>query len=299
MRICQNLITDYHSANFTEDETAWQPLPVVYNNGDEAREGNYIYKYAGISGTNSTIAPSPTSTSWLKTRASNYYAMLGDRTNQQTTTSGNLIIEIDVFNYDTLSLLNLTGTRIDIEVTDLNSMTVVYTDSKDLLNRSFYIDAYSHYFGEYNYFDRYYNDMIPLLGNARIRIEVVALSGSAGIGRLICGQSYYLGDTLFGLSKSLQSYSRVLLDEFGTPTLTESQNAVFNTNAIIKIASARIIDIEQKRKQLDFVPILFIGDESTDSPFENLLSYGLWEDATPTLQKPKVSELSMTIKELL
>lgn len=299
MKICENLITDYFSANFTEDEPLWDVNKVDgYNNGDEAREEHYIYKYAGISGTNTLTLPSLNPDKWLKTRASNYYAMLGDRTDEQTTTSGNLIIEIDISNYDTLTLLNMTGTQIDIEVTDLDTMDIVYTDSKNLQDTTEIIDAYTHYFSPFVYVKSYYNNMIPLVGNARIKIEITALSGTAGIGRLVCGQSYYVGDTLFGTSQNLESYSRIEFDEFGTATLVP-RSAVYNSSHSIRIPSSKVDALKEKRKSLDAIPILFIGNEEIDSRLGNLLSYGLWQNADMLISRPTFSDMSMTIKELL
>lgn len=294
MKICENLITDYLSANFTEDEPLWL-VASTYNNGDEARDGHYIYKYAGVDGTNTTTSPILNPLSWYKTKTSNYYAMLGDRTSEQTTTTGDLIIEIQGFNYDTISLLNLSGTDVLIEVID--NGIVVFTDTKNLINTNDIIDAYTHYFGPYEYSESYYQ-LLPILGNVTIRITVYALNGFASIGRLVCGQSYEIGLSLFGASQSLESYSVTETDEFGTTTLTPRE-AVYNSSFEVLIPSQKTEALKRKRKNLDAIPILFIGDEAEDSTFGNLLSYGLWESADILLSKPMTSEMNITIKELL
>lgn len=297
MRILKNLITDYYYANFTEDETEWTSGS-LYDNADEVRDGHYIYKYARVDGTNTATSPSLNPLSWYKSATSNYFSMLGDRTSEKTTVSGNLIVEIDISNYDTLSLLRVTGTQVDIQVTDLDTSLVVYTDSKTLANTEDIIDAYSHYFSDFEYFGSYYNNQIPLVGNARIRIEITSLDGISEIGRLVCGKSYNVGVTLFGTTETLESYSNIETDEFGTTTLVP-RNAVYNSSHSIRIPSSKIPTLKRKRKELDAIPVLFIGDEELNSKFENLLSYGLWENADITIQRASFSDMDLTIKELI
>lgn len=296
MRICQNLITDYLSANFTEDETAWSGSPTVYSNGDEARDDHYIYKYAGIDGTNSTLSPENEPTLWLKTRASNYYAMLGDKTSQQTTVSGDLEITIESENYDTLALLNMTGSQVDIEMRNSDN-DIVFTESYSLNNNIDIVDAYSYYFSPFEFFTSYYTQ-IPILPNSTIKITITASSGTSAIGRLVCGQSYQIGDSLYGTTFSLESYSKTEFDEFGTANIIPRE-AVYNSSYLVRIPSTNIPRLQRKRKSLDAIPILFIGDESEDSVYENLLSYGLWQGADMVLSAPTFSELNHTIKELL
>jgi len=296
MRLCRNLITDYLTANFTEDEPVWTGDPTVYNNGDEAREDHIIYKYAGISGTNTATTPSLNPEDWLEYKTSNYYAMLGERTIDQTITSGDLIIEITSQNYDTLSLLNVVGSQIDIEMKDSMS-NIVFTDSYDLNNNIEIVDAYSYYFNPFEFFTGYYTQ-IPIYPNSTIKITITAASGTAAIGRLVCGQGYGLGINLYGATFSLESFSRTDFDEFGSATLIHRE-AVYNSQYVVVIPSVNVPRLQRKRKELDAIPILFIGDESEESDYENLLSYGLWQGADMLLRNPVNSELNLTIKELL
>lgn len=295
MRILENLITDYVSSNFTESETLWIS-GTLYNNADEVRDGHYIYTYAGLNGTNTATKPSLNPNSWLKTRTTNYYAMLGDRTDEQTTVTGDLIFTIESNNYDIISLLNISGSNVLIQVYDEDE-NLVYTDSKSLNNTRDITDAYLYYFSPFVYFGTYYNNEIPLI-EGTIKVTVSSLNGSAGVGRLVSGQSFTVGDTLFGSSQSLESYSRIETDEFGTTTLVP-RASVYNSSHSLRILSQRSEEIKRKRKSLDAIPVLFIGDEDIDSKFENLLSYGLWQTADIVISRPNYSDMSVTVKELL
>jgi len=301
VKICENQTTEYHSANFTEHETAWTPAPTTFDNGDEIREGHYIYKYAGVSGTNTTDAPFDGSTDWLIQRATNYYAMLDSRpeskTKTQTTNPDAIIIEMDLNNYDTIALLNLDAISVRIEITDLNTNTAVYDETFDLNDSDKIVDALSYYFSPFSFKKTVY-ETIPLYGNARAKIWINKPLSEAKCGRLVLGQSYDLGISLFNINSTLESYSTTTFDQFGTPTL-RPRDAVYNSTYTILLPSERTENIKRTRKRLDAVPILFIGDENDSSKYENLLSYGLWQTATMRLKNPVKTEMSLSTKELI
>lgn len=296
MKICKNEITDYSSANFTEDEPEWL-VGNLYNVGDEARDDHYIYKYAGVDNTNTATKPSLNPIQWKQNRTSNYYAMLGDKTNEQTIVNGDLEIEIEIENYDTIGLLNITGSGVAIEMTDNATSTIVFTDTFDLQNNQDIIDAYTHYFSPFDFFNTYYANL-PLFNDATLKITISSLSGQSAIGRLVSGQSYAVGSTLFGANQTLQSYSGTTTDQFGSSSLQQT-GSVFNASYGLSVPSEKVGNLKRKRKELNGVPVLFIADEEEDSTFENLLSYGLWEKADILLESPSFSSMDMTIKELL
>lgn len=300
MKICENVITAYQSANFTEDETAWTS-GAVFNNGDEIREGNFIYKYAGIDGTNSDVAPFDGSIDWLLQRPSNYYAMLDSRpesrTSDQTVVADEIIVSIDLNNVDTIVLLNLDATTVNISIEDLNTSTIVYDMDFDLNDSTEIVDALSYYFSPFVFKQTVYAST-PLYGNARATITITKTGDFAKCGRLFAGQSYDLGITLFNVTQNLESYSIRQVDEFGTPTL-RTRGSVYNSRFNILAPASRTENLKRKRKELDAIPILFIGDESESSIFENMLSYGLWEDATMQITNPVKTQMNLSVKELL
>ncbi|MDQ7061566.1 MAG: hypothetical protein Q9M43_10730 [Sulfurimonas sp.] len=62
-----------------------------------------------------------------KIRPTNYFAMLDNETQTQTENAESIVITIDTSNFDTLSLLGLFATDIEITLTDNTSSQVVYT----------------------------------------------------------------------------------------------------------------------------------------------------------------------------
>lgn len=291
MKITENKVTDYSSANFTENETLWSATPTVYDNGDTARFGHIIYKYAGISGTNSESDPSIDTNDWLEFKTSNYYAMLGERTKDQTINPNSIIIEIAINRFDVIALLNIEATSVQVEVLGESFNTTIDTQFREVFN-------YTAFFFEPFIFEKNVFVPIPFYGNATARITVNNIGGDAKVGRLVAGRSLDLGLSLFGASFDLESYSRIDTDEFGTTTLIH-RDAVYNGSYDIQIPSQNIERLKIERKRLDAIPILFIGDDSENSVFQNLLSYGTWQGANMTLQNPTFSNMNLTIKELL
>ena len=297
MKICKNEITDYTYANFTEDETLWT-LASLYNNGDTARDGHYIYKYAGTTQTNSTVSPSNDPLLWLVYKSSNYYAMLGDRTSEQTEVNDEIIVEIELNRYDTLALLNLDAYSVTIQYIDNDTDLQIGDDIVyDLANRDVY-NFTTFFFAPFVYKNSFYISP-PYFTNTRARITIEKTGSIAKCGRLVSGRNIDIGDALFkGVSLEKQSYSSIETDEFGTTTLIK-RAAIFNSSYSIKTFTQNVPYIQKLSTTYDATPILFIGDPESDSKLENLLTYGLWETSTIELNGAYKTDMNLTIKKLL
>lgn len=290
MKICKNEITDYSSANFTEDEPEWL-VGNLYNVGDEARDDHYIYKYAGVDNTNTATKPSLNPIQWKQNRTSNYYAMFGDKTNEQTENPDEIIIEIESSTADVLALLNVDADTIRVEILGTD-----YDETIDMTQRAV-SDWSSFWFAPFLLRKNVYLEIGYRL-NVTIKITATKTGGIAKIGRLVNGTGIYLGDSLFGTSFDLQTYTGETTDQFGAKT-DNVTGSVFNGAYPISLPSQNVEIVKQYRKDFDNIPILFIGDEQEESVFRNLLSYGKWQKAGITLQDPSYSSMELTIKELL
>jgi hypothetical protein len=302
MTICENKIGSYLSVNVTEDEVLWD-VNSTYNNGDEARDNNYIYKYAGIDGYNSTLSPENERDIWIIDRPTNYWSMLSENSElvkntgyqTQKTDSTDLVVEFTLSNYNTLALLNVTASTVLIELINTSTSEVIETTTYDMIDRDSLTDAYLHYFSEPDFKYSIYHP-IQVISGIKVKITVSPLYGTAGIGRAVLGFSNYLGETLFKIKPIQTSYTSDTVNEFGTTISTV--NPVYNPTYTIKIPSYRMNGIMKKFKNLAGKPLLFIGDETDGSLFENLLTYGLWSKAQPTITNLKRGDLEISIQDL-
>lgn len=295
MRVIKNEITGFVSSNVTESETAWSSLS-VYNRGDEARDGHYIYAYYGVDGTNTTTSPSLNPLSWLEQRPTNYWAALDGKTSTQTERANNITWEISTNNFDTISLLELQAKSVILTLTV--SASVVYTISYDLQDESEIVDFYSYCFGDFDFKSSIYNQDTPLYLGGTLKIEIINTGSTAKCGRLVCGRSFYVGETTYGSSLGLESYSTKQTDEFGTVSLVH-RGAVNLDSFDVRVPTNKIPILKRKAIELDAVPILFVMDESTTSTTEHLLNFGYWNNMSMMLSNPKTSTISVTIKGIL
>jgi len=297
MKIAKNEITDYLAINVTEDEIAWDALS-LYNYGDEARDGHYVYTYAGVDGTNTTSSPSVDALAWIETRPTNYYSMLDGKTSSQTIRTSPLIFDVTMGNYDTATLLNIEAETALFEIILIATDEVIYSQSFDVGDESEIIDFYSYCFSDFVFADYIYNQSIPLYGaSAKLRITLTNTT-DVKVGRLVVGRSFYVGEVAYGVNLGLESYSVKTTDEFGNDTLIQ-RGAVELNSYDIRCTTNRLPTLKRKAIELDAVPVLFIADESDTSNLENLLAYGYWQNFALVATNPTYSSISLTVKGVL
>lgn len=303
MKILKNRITDYISANFSENETAWDSA-AIYNYADEVRDGHFIYKYAGANGTNTTDAPSidsqklPTERKWVQICPTNYFAMLDGVTSTQTKNTDTITIEIAVDNYDALSLLDVVAQSVSLELRDATTAEVFYTKTIGLLDYTGIVDFYSYCFEEIVFKPSVYIDDMPLVNNAILRIVIDNNGGEAACGRLVCGKTYYIGKTGYGVNLSQESYSKKDTDVFGNTTLIHSNSLNIDSYEVY-VPTQSVPNIRRKFKELDAVALLFIMDENPNSQLENLLNFGFYQNFSIVIPDAALSTASLQIKGLL
>ena len=303
MKILQNKIGDYLTANFTESETAWDSA-ATYNYGDEARDGHFIYKYAGADGTNTTDTPSvdyaklPTQRVWIKISPTNYYAMLDTETQTQTNNADTIVIEISTVNYDAISLLGVVAQSVTLELRDDTTAEVYYTKTIEMLDYQGIVDFYSYCFDDIIFKPSLYVDDIPLYSNGILKITIDNTGATASCGRLVCGRTYYIGETGYGVNLGQESYSKKETDVFGNTTLVHS-NSLNLDSYEVNVPTNSVPNIRRKFKELDAVAILFIMDESENSILENLLNFGYYQSFSILIPNAKLSTASLQIKGIL
>jgi len=303
MKILKNKISDYLTANFTESETLWVSS-ATYNYGDEARYGHFIYKYAGTSGTNTTDTPDvdyvklPTTRVWIKVRPTNYYAMIDGETQTQTNNTDAIVIEISTSNYDAISLLGLVAKSVTIELRDGATSEIYYTKTIDMFDYIGIVDFYSYCFDDILLKPSLYIDDIPLYSSAILKITIDNTGSIASCGRLVCGRTYFIGDTGYGINLGQESYSKKVVDVFGNTTLVHS-NSLNLDSYEVNVPTSSVPNIRRKFKELDAVPLLFIMDENANSTLENLLNFGYYQSFSILIPNSQISTASLQIKGIL
>jgi hypothetical protein len=295
--ILENLVTGYVSANFTESETDWD-IGTSYSYGEEAREGHYIYKSL-VSGANTNTGnqPSISPLHWKKNRPSNYFAALDNVNLTQTQNADKVEFTISGVNYDAISILGIDGYSISVEMIAAGISTAVFSDTKSLDNSLAVIDEMTYWFNDFDFTTTYFS-RLPIYSDSTIKVTIDKLGSTAKVGTLCAGRTLYLGDAAWGASFDMESWGRKVVDEFGATELTHT-NSVYSDTYTLNIPSTKIRELQRKVKQYDFKPLIFIGDETDDSLFENLVDIGYWETVKMVLSNPIMSTVNITKKGLI
>ena len=168
MLIVENKTIDYISANFTENETAWDSGD-TYNYSDEIRDGHFIYKYAGEDGTNTAQSPAVdvnnATAKWVEIKPTNYYAMLDGKTATQTLNDDKIDITIEDINYDSISLIGLNAKDVQLILTDINNNEEVFNKTIELVDNTEIIDFFTYSFNEFDLITSIYKRQ-PFYANA-------------------------------------------------------------------------------------------------------------------------------------
>ena len=304
MKIVENKITDYLTINVTENETQWL-ITSLFEYGDYIRDGHFIYRYAGINNSNTDVSPYidyetnknlvPT---WVLYGPTNYYAMLDGETSTRTIGGETLIFELSNERYDSFALIGLAATSVTIELLDITTEDVIYTNSFDLLDRTDRVDAYTHYFLPIDLRDNVYDDNIYLIGNTKLKATITNTGSLAECGRLVFGSGFFVGDTQYGANLTQEMYSIQSVDVFGKDTLIKRGSANIDTHTV-SIPTNKIPSLRKQAKVLEAIPILFVMDESEESELQNLLNFGYFRTFSMLLSNPKISIINLTIKGIL
>lgn len=330
MLIVRNETFQYYTEPFPitdEGISAWDST-ATYDYADEVYDEVFVYRYAGSSSGNTTWKPSADADNyllqqdavdrvqkWVKVRTTNYWGMFDNKTTTSTADNTGLdfVIYADEF-ADTLSLLNIYGNTLTVTVySDAAQTNVVQTFTTSLIDKTPIIDFYTYV---YTLLDRDTDQL--LLWDRNIYPEVwirIQVTGTASIGRLICGKRYNSGCTTKDITYTPRSYSYKDTDVFGNVT-TVKRDAVYDVDADILIDRTKVPEIKRKFKELDAVPVLFVLDEdynATDfasgfskiddplyvSDMENHMVFGYWTNATVIVDQFDISTMNLTIEELI
>lgn len=302
MKIVENKAKDFLYANFTESEPRWSK-DAKYNYADEIRDGHYMYKYAGENNTNTTDSPSIDSIKqapkWVNIRPTNYYAMLDEKTLTQTSVRDKIIVELNDLAYDTLSLMELNANNVKIELIDIqDNSNILYSSEKSLRDESEVIDFYTYCYAPIKIISTFYTGDIPIYRGAKLRVTIENQGNFAKCGRLIFGDSFFIGCTNIDISLGFESYSKKETDIFGNTTLLHRDMAVRDTYSIT-ISSENIPMLRRKFRGWDAKSLLFIADENQKSRLENLLNFGYFEDVSFKYDGSDISTLNLTIRGIL
>ncbi len=259
-------------------------------------------RYASIVASNVGNNPASTSTGtlydkWRLLGATNLYACIDDTVSTQTVLDGidqTLTITVPFSRATSSGLLNVDAAEVHVVVKDDQGdiyFDKTYSMTKDLASFSAY--QYCFYPLETAHEIVETEVPMPVIGT----LTVTLTGNNLGIGHIVNGRAFTIGQTKYSASVGETDYSRKITDDFGVTTFVKRAYAATmslpiylhpdNSDGVIKIMH----DIRA-------TPSLFIGD-NRDTGFQSLTIYGWKEDFRMVYAGPNEMEFTLDIQGLI
>lgn len=307
MYYVKNLVTDFTSSNITELYPDYDPS-TTYTFQESSptslsicRFGSWYYR----SMVNSNTGNQPDlfeNTKWVKHAVANSHAMLDLSAQSKTVkTLGNLTVEFAMpWMADAIGIGMYEADTVLIELLNDADAVVWSYETETTYNESVY-DWYTWTFApRIEETDRSFAVSIPPFIATKVRVTFNAFSAShnTACGFLSCGIKEDMGCTLQNVPFKFQSYAIRAVDDFGNITITKRavQDIVDFETVIDSTVFMRKKNIIKK----DYNTIMmFVVDDSINSQYQNMVTLGLIQDASPIATEFDKDTITWTVIEAI
>jgi len=231
---------------------------------------------------------------WLDAGYDNRWKMFDEKVGSQTAQATSITLSIAPGLIDSIAFLDLEAASIDIVMTDPVE-GVVYTESIDLVMKTYIIDAYSYFFEPIILDDTVVLLGIPPYPNASIDISITNTGGTAKVGTLVLGTKHDIGDTQLRPSIGIIDYSVKTKDEWGNYSVTVREYS--KTMACSVSIDKDLVDFQQRTlASYRGVPIIWVG---LDQGYSCMVIYGFFNDFKIVLETLSYSICNIEIEGLV
>jgi hypothetical protein len=282
----------------------WTPS-TEYFPDDIKRFGSWYYRCAThIEATEDREDPSKDKSTWSIHSPSNTYAMIDDRSNTATETSGtSIVVEFDnVDRYDAIAFGQLKASNVKVEIFDSVS-TLLYT--REVAINEIGTDAeanwYSYYYApladETSRYDLYMS--LPQTG-VKIKVTISESTfGGTACSFMVAGNGLYCGEAKSEVSFRFEDNSIKEKDPFGITNLVQ-RYAQDISDVDTTIETNYFLALKRKMKKMYGIPLAVVIDEREDTKYENLLSLSYLDDFGEILRDAnKRSRCNFSFSELV
>ena len=308
MQYVKQELTEYVSTNLTDIYNDWSPTTTYIlevddenlTNASIVRYGAYYYR----SVTNNNLNFNPVeyeNIKWVKYAVSNKFAMLDMSANSKSIVEGgNLTVTFLQNQASIIGIGNYEADYILIEILAPDGVTVLGSyQTPSNINANVY-DYYDYIYEPYLLNQDFTTKIsLPILGRyIRMTFIAVPLTENSACGYLIVGNPVDMGMSLMGVKFGYNSLTTKEISEFGNLVVDKSFiqdivdfETVVNSNYLPRMR-------RELKKVYDEI-VLFIIDERDNSPYENLMTLGVIQDASVMLENNIETVMSFSIIEAI
>ncbi len=302
-------ISDYMSINVKMAYQRWSAT-TTYSAGSKVTY-NY-HEYMSVVDDNRDNTPSRDSGLWLLIGVSNHYACLDMQSSTWTTCNQYSIIDyIDSYDmeiifsgtlFDVIGLGGIVASTVVIYEYNLHWQLINETEYDVEEDRSCSDSWYDYYFcpiTSTRKTDTILHRFFPAASFLKILLKE-SRKGYSAVNYLVGGESFNMGEALYGSKLGLTTYSRRERDQFSIEQIDETRKSYYHDIDFV-VDADRTVDVLRMIKQTVNQTMLFASDESDpdDSLYENLMLLGYVEDANIVMTNAQKSFGYITLKEEL
>jgi hypothetical protein len=289
-------IADAQFVSSTAPETdfaAWNAA-TAYTVGDSVIRTTTHRIYERLIGGTTATAPESDSVNWLDVGPTNRWAMFDKAIGTVTSIATPLTVVITPGIIDSLTLLDIGGSSVDVSMKDEPGGATVFSHSYPLPDRATVL----------NWFDYFFTDIVPQstltltslppYSTCQLTVTVNATT-TARCGTLVVGRLFQIGKTLANPTVSIIDYSRKETDAFGVTDVVERTYAK-RIEARFWFDSGAVDYVSRALAGIRATPVMWLADDA--DIVESLVAFGFYKDWGINIQYSNFSEASITIEGL-
>lgn len=288
------------SSNVLETVPAWSVARTDYAKGERVLDANHVWEWLSDAKSNTAVKPSADTSSppkWFDTGASNRWKMFDKKAGNTwmigTATTNAETIDVTVTPGQVVNSIALFGL-------DASSVQVIMkVGDRELLNNTITQDRkgvnswYEYYFTPIDRAETMVLTGLPAYGTATFRIVVKNPGATARVGLLTMGRLVEVGESVYGTSISIQSYSTTTVDQFGNETII-SRGSRRIVDYDVRVPTEELSRVTRLLDQLRDTVCVYIGTEDLEAS----ITVGRFENLRINISNPSYCEATAEVRSL-
>ena len=233
--------------------------------------------------------------SWYEVGKTNRWRMFDDTVASTTSSSTDIVVELDASMCDTVALFNIKGISVLMELYASDN-TLMHSEEIQLLN-DVYTDWADIFFIQPEFVGNVYAGY-PISFSTKLKITIFASGGIASCGHCVIGKAKYLGMSQYGLKSGITDYSKKSINDYGQAYLSQGDYAE-TCEFDLWLDSQSRPQIKSILSSLRATAAVWYLDNTVDNPDSDMLLFGFFEDYSVVMQGPDLSVLNVSLQGLV
>lgn len=279
------------ASNVTEADYPAYNAGTTYGLGDRVISNHRIYRSVQVDNLGNALSDIDW---WLNERATNRWRIFDQRIADQTSNPDSIEVTVTPGELVTaIALFNVDGAALQVTMTDAVE-GVVYDHEEVLTDESNVVDWYTYFFEPITRKTEVVLFDLPSYSDAEISIALTVDAGDASLGEIVMGTYRQIGETEYGASLGIQSFSARDRDDFGNWYIVPRDYS--DTGRFpVALRTKQVGAIKRYLASLRDSPAVYAG--KSDGGWGTLI-YGFYEDFDVVLSTPVISDCILNIEGL-